>query len=101
MLFVRTRIFVVREFGILCSSERIKFPNIGTNRFLFRRRFCKKDEDSKSFRPKIFLFVRIYFCWGEDFCVRPKIFFVRTNKILSVRTFFVDPNIFKICQKSS
>ena len=78
MLFVRTRIFVVREFGILCSSERIKFPNIRTNRFLLGRRFCKKDDfrifvRRKSFRPKIFfirtnifLFGLIIFTIGRD-----------------------------------
>ena len=73
---LRTIIFVVREFGILCSSERIKFPNIRTNRFLFGRRFCKKDENfrifvqRKSFRPKIFLVVRMFICSGEDLFVR-------------------------------
>ena len=49
----------------------------------------KKDEDfrifvrRKSFRPKIF-FIRIFFCSGEDFFVKPNIIFVRTNKILLV-----------------
>ena len=73
MLFVRTQIFVVSEVDILCSSERIKSPNIRTNKFLFGRRFCKKDEDfgifvrRRSFRPKIFLFVRIFFVWAKIF----------------------------------
>ena len=105
MLFVRTRIFVVLEFSIQCSSERMKFPNslfVRTN-FYSGRRFCKKNKDfgifvrKKSFRPKIFLFVQIFFCLGEDFFIRLNIISVRTNKILLVRTFFVDPNIFKIC----
>ena len=74
MLFVQTRIFVVRQFGVLCFSERIKFPNIRTNGSLFRRRFCKKDEDFRIFVGR------------KSF--RPKVFFIHTNNFLFGRIFF-------------
>ena len=73
---LRTIIFVVREFGIQCSSERIKFPNIRTNRYYLGEDFAKKTKileslyEEKVFGRRFFLVVRMFICSGEDLFVR-------------------------------
>ena len=81
MLFVRTRIFVFREFGILCCSLRTKFPNLRTKIFysaedlLSNTKILKSSYEDIFIRPKIFLIVRRFFCSGENAFYSCKIFY--------------------------
>ena len=81
MLFVRTRIFVFREFGILCCSLRTKLPNLRTKIFysaedlLSNTKILKSLYEDIFIRPKIFLIVRRFFCSGENVFYSCEIFY--------------------------
>ena len=73
MVFVRTRIFGIREFGILCCLSRKGFPNFRTKMvllvFILQHKISKVSYERKMFGRKFFNGMKISF-------VRAKIIFL-------------------------